>query len=747
MVGPAGQPVGIPRANSGRGRLELEAALGREAIEVGTPSLWGYLSGANVLVTGSAGSIGRRLCTRLVRLGVGELTIVDQAELSLLELASTLRDELGFKNVTPLLTDIRSKARAIDLFDRRGIDVVFHLAAYKQVPLLEANPIDAVAANVLGTRWLVASARQAGVERFVLFSTDKAVRPTSVLGRTKAVAEWIVASAGLQEPQSRFVSVRLGNVIDSAGSIFPLLRRQAARGGPVTVTHADMTRFLMTKEEAVGLALAAGGVAIPGRVYWLDLGPAVRVVDVARRLIESSSSTAEIVFVGPRNGDRIHEQLFTKDAEATLCEGVFSSRLPPLDESRLAEWIDDLSSHIDSGSTAAVRHMLTEVGALESSARLRRTRLRSEVDALDRVVVLGCGGFIGSHLLERLLADGRFHVVGWDTSIQKISHWLDHPRFELEFESFATPAAAARLARAVGGANVVINLASICRPAEYNVQPIRVIRSNFTDACSVAELCAREGTWLLHFSTSEVYGRTIASYATPGAYDEHSLFELREEESPLVLGPVHNQRWSYGAAKQLLERLIVALALEEGLVFTIVRPFNFFGPRMDFIPGRDGDGLPRVLASFMTALLDHTPLRIVDGGVARRTIVSIHDAIDAVMAMLERPTQAKNQVFNIGNPANEVSMLELADLMRQTYAEITGEASYERHPIEFVTGAELYGEGYEDCDRRLPRIDKAMECLGWSPRITLDDVLRETMTYYHAHYGAGAFATQTELRA
>lgn len=740
MVGSAGQPVGVRHANGHRGRLELEAALGRDAIEVGTPSLWGYLSGANVLVTGSAGSIGRRLCIRLVRLGVGELTIVDQAELPLLELASTLRDGLGFKNVTPLLADIRSQARANDLFDRRGIDAVFHLAAYKQVPLLEANPIDAVAANVLGTRWLVESARRADVERFVLFSTDKAVRPTSVLGRTKAIAEWIVASAGLQEPQSRFVSVRLGNVIDSAGSIFPLLREQIASGGPATVTHADMTRFLMTKEEAVGLALAAGGIAMPGRVYWLDLRPAVRVVDFARRLIELSSSAAEIVFVGPRNGERLCEQLFTKDAEETSCEGVFSSRLPPLDASRLAHWVDDLSRYVDSGSAGGVRQMLAEVGTLESAARPRRNTHRDGADALERVVVLGCGGFIGSHLLDRLLADGRFHVIGWDTSIEKISHWLDHPRFELEFESFATPAAAVRLARAVRDAEVVINLASICRPAEYNVQPIRVIRSNFTEACAVAELCAREGTWLLHFSTSEVYGRTIASYATPGAYGEQSLFELSEEESPLVLGPVHNQRWSYGAAKQLLERLIVALALEERLAFTIVRPFNFFGPRMDFIPGRDGDGLPRVLASFMTALLDHTPLRVVDGGVARRTIVSIHDAIDAVMAILEYRNRAKNQIFNIGNPANEVSMLELADLMRQTYAQITGEGSYERHPIEFVTGAELYGEGYEDCDRRLPRIDRALERLGWSPRIALDDVLRETMSYYHTQYGAAALA-------
>jgi UDP-apiose/xylose synthase len=747
IIGVASQPVGSPRANGKSGRLELspEAVLGREVIDVGTSSLWEYLSGAKVLVTGCAGSIGKRLCPQLVRLGVAELVIVDQAEIALLDLASALRDGLGFVHVTPVLADIRSRARANDLLRGRRVDAVFHLAAYKQVPLLEANPVEAAAANVLGTRWLVESARRADVERFVFFSTDKAVRPTSVLGRTKAVAEWIVASAGLQEPHARYVSVRLGNVMDSAGSFFPLVREQIARGGPVTLTHPEMTRFLMTSDEAGGLALAAGGLAEPGRVYWLDLRPATRLVDVARRLIDLASSPAQIVFVGPRDGDRLHEQLFSEAADTTSCEQVFSSAYPPIDAARLERWLDELGRRVDSASTTGVQEMLAGVERLESPTQFRRRTRRAQADTLKRVVILGCGGFIGSHLAERLLEDHGVHVAGWDTSIDKIAHLLDHPRFDLEVGSFASPAVAARLAAAIRDANVVINLASICRPSEYNVHPVRVIRSNFTDACAVAELCARQRTWLLHFSTSEVYGRTIASYASPGAYGEGSLFELDEEVTPLVLGPVHNQRWSYAAAKQLLERLIVALALEEGLSFTIIRPFNFFGPRMDFIPGRDGDGLPRVLASFMTALLDGEPLRVVDGGVARRTIISIRDAIDAVVLMLEHRNDAENQIFNIGNPANEVSMLELAVLMRRTYAEITGEQRYERHPIKFVSGAELYGEGYEDCDRRMPRVDRALERLGWSPRISLEDVLRETMSYYHAQYGAPRLATRTEL--
>ena len=355
---------------------------------------------------------------------------------------------------------------------------------------------------------------------------------------------------------------------------------------------------------------------------------------------------------------------------------------------------------------------------------------------IERVVVLGCGGFIGSHLLDRLLQDPGISVAGWDTSAEKIRHHLHEPRLELHLESIADVRVAESLERAVQQADVVVNLASICRPAEYNVHPLRVIGSNFTDACAVVELCAREHTWLLHFSTCEVYGRTLASYTSPGVYDDASLFELDEDSTPLIMGPVRNQRWTYAAAKQLLERVIFAYSKEEALPFTIVRPFNFFGPRMDFIPGHDGSGLPRILASFMAALLSGTPLPVVDGGTARRTITSIHDAVDAVMLMLSQRESAANQIFNVGNDANEVSVLDLADLMRKTYAQITGEREYERHPIAFVSGAELYGEGYEDCDRRLPAMEKVTTLLGWKPKVALSDVLLETMTYYHEQYGA-----------
>ena len=200
------------------------------------------------------------------------------------------------------------------------------------------------------------------------------------------------------------------------------------------------------------------------------------------------------------------------------------------------------------------------------------------------------------------------------------------------------------------------------------------------------------------------------------------------------MGPVRNQRWSYAAAKQLMERYIYAQHYEHGLPFTIIRPLNFFGPRMDFIPGRDGDGVPRVLACFMTALLDDKPMQLVDGGLARRTIVSIHDAIAAIRLMLAKPDKAANQIFNIGNRNNEVTMVRLGEMMREAYAAASGDSSYRAHPMEQISSDEFYGEGYEDCDRRMPKIDKARTLLGWEPTRTLEEILEETVNYYYTRY-------------
>lgn len=351
-----------------------------------------------------------------------------------------------------------------------------------------------------------------------------------------------------------------------------------------------------------------------------------------------------------------------------------------------------------------------------------------------RVVVVGCGGFIGSHFLDHLLENQWVHVDGWDPDSEKIAHHLNKPNLHIRQNTLTNSGDLEDFKEAARSADAVINLAAICQPALYNVNPIKVIRSNFMDTFQLIDVCAELDKWVIHFSTSEVYGRTIESYLPEADYSNPDLYELEEESTPLVMGPIQNQRWTYACAKQLMERYIYGLHKEMGLAFTIVRPMNFFGPRMDFVPGQDGEGVPRVLASFMTALLNRTPMRLVDGGRSRRTIVSIHDAIRALLLMIANSGRAANQIFNIGNRNNETTIKELAELMRVLYAKCTDDPSYLEHPIVSVSSKEFYGEGYEDCDRRMPNLNKARTLLGWTPHVSLEDTLVEAMNYYRNEY-------------
>jgi FlaA1/EpsC-like NDP-sugar epimerase len=276
-----------------------------------------------------------------------------------------LRKGHGFNDSVPVLADIRSAPRVAAVFDRHRPDVVFHAAANKHVPLVEAQPLEGVASNVLGTEHMVEAARRSGVARFVLFSTDKAVEPVSVLGQTKGVAEWIVAAARRDGVDGRYVAVRLGNVVDSSGSVLPLFRRQVARGGPVTVTHPQMTRYLMTADEAAGLAIVAGALADSTGIFWLDVGLPVPVLTLARRLARTRSVEVSIDFVGLRAGERLHEHMLWRDdtVEATACPGVFRSPLRRVDPRWLEDSIVALQEYVDGGAEDDVREQLAAMHA------------------------------------------------------------------------------------------------------------------------------------------------------------------------------------------------------------------------------------------------------------------------------------------------------------------------------------------------------------------------------------------------
>ncbi len=354
----------------------------------------------------------------------------------------------------------------------------------------------------------------------------------------------------------------------------------------------------------------------------------------------------------------------------------------------------------------------------------------------NRIVLPGCGGFVGSHLAAALLARG-CHVSGWDLD----DHRLQGIRSP-DFEFHRTDLLAEDLSRLTQDADVVVNLAALCQPAQYVTRPLETIDDNYWLSRRIAFACAETKTRLVQFSTSEVYGRTLASH---GADRGEDSWLLREDSTPLVLGPAHIHRWSYACSKQLVERTLFALALERGLEFTIVRPFNFLGPWMDFLPGRDGEGTPRVLASFVGAMLDQRPLPLVDGGRNRRTFCSIHDAVDGILKIMERPEASRNQVFNLGHPGNETTMEGFAQRLRQAFVDCTGNSAWLSHPTTSVSSLDFYGPGYEDSDRRVPCIAKARERLDWEPRTPLDEILRETVVDFLSRHSATQFVNPSRI--
>ena len=342
------------------------------------------------------------------------------------------------------------------------------------------------------------------------------------------------------------------------------------------------------------------------------------------------------------------------------------------------------------------------------------------------VAIVGCGGFIGSHLLDAILERTRWRVFGVDLDFYRVQHRLNHERCEFLCADLADPAVVERLAKFP----LVVNLAAICTPSRYMAESCEVIRSNYDHPAALATACARSGAWLVHFSTSEIYGRTAPDSG-----------ELVEDSTPVLLGPVTASRWSYATAKLLAERFIAGLP---GLKWTVVRPFNFVGPYMDFMPGVDGEGIPRVLANFSTALLRGEPLKLVNGGKAKRCFTSVHDAVDFLFALFAVGADPKrcggilSQAFNVGNPVNELSIAELAGKMRSIFAKVRGVDVSTLPEPQVVSGEEYYGVGYDDSMRRLPSVVKADSLLGFKARIPLDVALEESLSWFVKHYDTGA---------
>ena len=328
--------------------VRVEDVLGRAPVEIDFARAARFLNGKVVLVTGAGGSIGSELCRQIVGVGARRLVMVDHAENNLFEIDLELR-ERGHSGLVPVIADCRDGAVMEELFARERPQVVFHAAAYKHVPMMELNPLEAVANNALATQTLAEACARSGVERFCLISTDKAVEPKTVMGATKALAERVIEMNGA-ESDTRFAAVRFGNVLGSSGSVLPIFRRQIAEGGPVTVTHPEMTRFFMTIPEAVQLVIEATGIADGGDIFVLDMGEPVKIIDLARKMIELSGHEPgvdiAIEVVGIRPGEKLHEELFNvdEDVSSTRYAKVRRATRSALDPEELRRGLDDLRS-------------------------------------------------------------------------------------------------------------------------------------------------------------------------------------------------------------------------------------------------------------------------------------------------------------------------------------------------------------------------------------------------------------------
>jgi FlaA1/EpsC-like NDP-sugar epimerase len=349
--------------------VQVEDVLGRDPVRMELDRVGAYLEDKVVLVTGSGGSIGAELSRQIARVRPKLLVLLDHAEDNLFEIDRELTERWHFTRAESVLADCREGERMLEVMQRFRPHVVFHAAAYKHVPLMEANPLEAVRNNAIATQVTAKTAAAAGAERFVLVSTDKAVNPRTVMGASKAMAEWIVQAAGQRSPATRFVTVRFGNVLASSGSVVPIFRSQIEHGGPVTVTHPDMTRYFMTIPEAVQLVIQAadrGGAS--GEVFVLEMGEPVRIVDLARNMIRLAGYEPDVAiaieFIGARPGEKIHEELFNPDerSQATAAERIVRAvRARPLDPDWVERTVEQLAAMVGSGDEAGLAQRVVEL--------------------------------------------------------------------------------------------------------------------------------------------------------------------------------------------------------------------------------------------------------------------------------------------------------------------------------------------------------------------------------------------------
>jgi FlaA1/EpsC-like NDP-sugar epimerase len=341
--------------------VRVEDILGREPVRMEIERVGAYLSGQIVMVTGAGGSIGSELCRQIARVAPRSIILVDHAEDNLFEIVRELEEDRHVRTAVPVLADCREEERMREVLTEHRPSIVFHAAAYKHVTMMEVNPVEAIRNNALATRVVARIAAEAQVGTFVHVSTDKAVTPATVMGASKALAEWAVEAAALRYPHTKYATVRFGNVLGSSGSVVPIFRRQIATGGPVTVTDPRMKRYFMTIPEAVQLIIRAGSLSErSGEVFVLEMGEPVGILELAKTMIHLSGLEPErdiaIEIVGARPGEKLHEELFNpyERLQPTPAQKILRAAREPLEPQSVERIFGEINLLVLEGDAAGL---------------------------------------------------------------------------------------------------------------------------------------------------------------------------------------------------------------------------------------------------------------------------------------------------------------------------------------------------------------------------------------------------------
>lgn len=348
-----------------------------------------------------------------------------------------------------------------------------------------------------------------------------------------------------------------------------------------------------------------------------------------------------------------------------------------------------------------------------------------------KILILGVNGFVGSHLTERILKDTNWEIYGMDLGSNKIADYLDHPRFH--FVEGDISISKEWIEYHVKKCDVVLPLVAIATPKVYVTNPLRVFELDFEENLRIVRQAVKYGKRVVFPSTSEVYGMCEDA-------------EFDEETSPLVTGPIPMNRWIYSTSKQLLDRVIWAYGFQQGLKFTLFRPFNWMGPKLDSL-NTAKEGSSRLVTQFTWNLFNGEPLNLVDGGVAHRCFCDVEDAMDGLMAILKNEGgKADGKIFNIGNPANDYSVREIAEIMIEIWKEhpFRIERGIAEGRLADASSGDFYGKGYQDVMRRTPSIKRMQETFGFQPKVDIRQALRKAIDFFVEEHKALEKVVETE---